>query len=363
MNAVGALHSFKRINEFIKNGFEVEIYGFQRPSFFPDPSMDVKIIGNLDNGKNYIKAQFVILKGLYSIFERYKNEKVVYYFFGLIIAQIAILFTGKKYIYEESDMNHLVKNKFVSMLLEYSNKNVMKRSLETVLTSEGFLEYHYGNMIPDNITIIPNKLDANIKQFKIIKKDIDIVNFGFVGSIRYKTLCQFAKIIGCYFPAKIFHFFGDFGDLDAKKQFDDLRQYQNILFHGKYSGYKDLPQIYAQIDILVAAYDIDRENVRKLEPNKLYDAIYFEKPLIVSKSTFIAEKVQRLGIGYAINIENSEEVISFIKNLTKDDLEEKIANCRMIPKDFCIDDNSAFFAKLKTKLMKVNKEGIIVSNL
>jgi hypothetical protein len=57
MNVVGDPHSVKRINEFIANGFEVEIYGFQRTVFSPDPSIDVKIIGKLDDGKNYIKAQ------------------------------------------------------------------------------------------------------------------------------------------------------------------------------------------------------------------------------------------------------------------------------------------------------------------
>jgi glycosyltransferase involved in cell wall biosynthesis len=349
MNAVGAPRSVKRINEFIANGFEVEIYGFQRTVFSSDPSMNVGILGKLDDGNKYIKAQLTILKGIYPILKKHRKEKVVYYFFGLIIAQIAILFTNKKYIYEESDMNHLVKNKFVGALLECSNKNVIKKSLETVLTSEGFLKYHYGYKIPDNITIIPNKLDVGIKQFRIIKKNIDIVNFGFVGGVRYRALYQFAKIIGCFFSDKVFHFFGTFFGHDEEKRFDSLRQYQNIFFHGKYSGYKDLPQIYAQIDILVATYDVDSENVRKAEPNKLYDAIYFEKPIIVSKNTFLAEKVQKLGIGYALNVENYEEVIDFIKSLTKNDLEKKVANCRLIPKDFCINDNSAFFTKLKNK--------------
>jgi glycosyltransferase involved in cell wall biosynthesis len=353
MNAVGDPHSIKRINEFIANGFKVEIYGFQRTVFSPDPLMNTEIIGKLEDGKKYIKAQFIILKGLYPIIKKYREEKVVYYFFGLIIAQIAILLIKKPYIYEESDMNHLNRNKFVGFLLEYSNKIVMRKSLETVLTSEGFLEYHYGTKIPDNITIIPNKLDARIKQFEIPKKSIDFVNFGFVGVIRFKILCQFAKIIGNFFPEKTFHFWGSFDRSSEERQFDNLKEYKNIFFHGKYFGYRDLPKIYSQIDILVVTYDFKEESVKRLEPNKLYDAIYFEVPIIASKNTFLAEKVQRLDIGYVLNVENTNEVINFVKNLSREDIEKKMVNCRMIPKEFCINDNSAFFIKIRNKMEKL----------
>jgi hypothetical protein len=59
-----------------------------------------------------------------------------------------------------------------------------------------------------------------------------------------------------------------------------------------------------------------------------------------------------LGIGYALDVESTGEVINFIKNLTKEDLKEKIINCQMIPKEFCINNNSAFFVKLKNKMEK-----------
>jgi glycosyltransferase involved in cell wall biosynthesis len=352
MSDIGSPHAIKRINEFIANGFEVEIYGFQRTIFSLDLSMNMnaRIIGKLDNGKNHIKAQFVILKGLYPILKKYKKEKVIYYFWGLIIAQIAVWFMKNPYIYEESDMSHLNKNKFISSLLEYSNKRVIKNSLETVLTSEGFLKYHYGTKMPDNITIIPNKLNVNIKQFEILKRNIDFVNFGFVGIIRYKTLYQFAKIIGCFFPDKNFHFWGNFDRLSEERRFGGLREYRNIFFHGQYSGYKDLSDIYGQIDILVVTYDVKKESIKKAEPNKLYDAIYFEKPIIASKDTFLAEKVQKLGIGYALDVENTDEVITFVKKLTKEDIEKKVKNCRVIPKEFCINNNSAFFAKINDKI-------------
>jgi hypothetical protein len=62
--------------------------------------------------------------------------------------------------------------------------------------------------------------------------------------------------------------------------------------------------------------------------------------------------VQKFGIGYALDVGNTDEVINFIKNLTKDNIEEKIINCQIIPKEYCINDNSSFFVKLKNKMEK-----------
>ena len=94
----------------------------------------------------------------------------------------------------------------------------------------------------------------------------------------------------------------------------------------------DLPDVYGSIDLVLATYDVKYENVKYAEPNKIYESIYFETPIIVSSGTFLAKKVKRLGIGYDVNAMNEEEVVAFVKNLNEEDLSKKRANAKAIEK-------------------------------
>ena len=98
--------------------------------------------------------------------------------------------------------------------------------------------------------------------------------------------------------------------------------------------------------MVLSTYNVIYENVRFAEPNKLYEAIYFEVPIIVSKGTYIAEKVERLKVGFAIDPLNVMEIVSFIKSLTVQILNEKRTACAKIDKNQLIDVNTEFFSKL-----------------
>jgi glycosyltransferase involved in cell wall biosynthesis len=133
---------------------------------------------------------------------------------------------------------------------------------------------------------------------------------------------------------------------DADRYYELGRKYPNIFFHGPFKNPDGLPVIYQNIDLVLSTYDVIYENVRFAEPNKLYEAIYFEVPIIVSKGTYIAEKVERLKVGFAIDPLNVMEIVSFIKSLTVQILNEKRAACAKIDKNELIDVNTEFFSKL-----------------
>ena len=114
----------------------------------------------------------------------------------------------------------------------------------------------------------------------------------------------------------------------------------------------DLPGIYSQIDVVLSAYDVRGINPRYAEPNKLYEAIYFEKPIIVSSNSFLADKVERLGIGYAVDALNEDEVVGLVKSIDGKSIEEKKINIKKIDKKDCINSNEEFFTLLEKKLLK-----------
>jgi glycosyltransferase involved in cell wall biosynthesis len=351
LNCIGAPHSIKRIKEFVENGYEVESYGFLRKLELFN-SIETKTIGKLAEEKNYLARLFIIPISLLRVFAKYRNEDVVYYYFDLNIALFAAVLSKKKYIYEESDMTHLnLNNKIIGKILEIINKQIIKKSLETVFTSGGFLKFHCGNNIPNNVSVVPNKLSGKAKEYYIIHKPLGLSKFGFVGSIRYMSIYKFAKIIGDNFKNRQFHFFGDFSSREYEKIFYGLKEYENIFFHGKFLSPDDLPSIYSEFNLLLSMYDVDKENVRWAEPNKLYEAIYFETPIIASRNTYLADKINKLGIGYSFDINEPGEIVDYINNLTLENLMEKIENCKKIPKDECIGCNAAFLSKITQKLL------------
>lgn len=100
--------------------------------------------------------------------------------------------------------------------------------------------------------------------------------------------------------------------------------YSNIQYYGKFKNPEELPQIYKNIDINVACYDTSTQNERIAEPNKLYESLFFSKPLVVSENTFLASRVKEYGCGYVINPFDDQSIIDFVKSLKVADLNEII---------------------------------------
>ena len=104
-----------------------------------------------------------------------------------------------------------------------------------------------------------------------------------------------------------------------------------------------MPEIYNNIDVVIALYDVDSVNVLYAEPNKLYEAVYFKKPIIVSSGTYLAEKVNRLGIGFDIDATDSANIDTFISGLTEQKINKKVMNAEKIDRREAINDNPALF--------------------
>ena len=78
---------------------------------------------------------------------------------------------------------------------------------------------------------------------------------------------------------------------------------------------EDLNSIYSNVDIVVACYEAENLNERIAEPNKLYEAMFFCKPIIVSKDTFLANQVNENKFGWVVDAYNDAEIIEFVKNI------------------------------------------------
>ena len=145
------------------------------------------------------------------------------------------------------------------------------------------------------------------------------------------------------------HVFG-YVENEMEDKFKSLTKYKNLKFHGAFKNPDDLPIIYSKIDVVLSTYDAEYDNVRYAEPNKLYEAIYFNTPIIVSKNTFLETKVLKYKIGYSVDAKSEQDIIQLIKDVNET-LNDRIENCRKIDKKECVNLNQTFFERLKKELI------------
>lgn len=346
-----------RVNEFVNRGCKVEAYYFDRPLYkheIKTIKAPLHYLGDLESGgSSYWGRVHQQYKKVKEVVEKYKNTDTVIYLFGFDMALVYYFCKIKlPYIFEESDLRHTYfKPSFIGKYLEYLDKRIIKRSLLTVFTSEGFYKYHFGDERLDNIVIVPNRLDPEILKLDRVGDRVrkpynpESIKIGFVGSIRFKTVYNFVDVFCRSYPKGEFHFYGS----PVRDNIEELKKYKNCFFHGVFSSPRDLPEIYSNIDLVLSTYDTDFENALYAEPNKMYEAMFFNVPIIVSSGTFVADKVNELGIGYDVNAMKDEEIQKLIGMLTIDSVNEKKKNMAKIPKEDLVSVNNELFAKLTEK--------------
>jgi glycosyltransferase involved in cell wall biosynthesis len=353
LSSIYAPRVHKRINEFIENGYDVSVFGFDRKETvtLAECSYEVQALGDFSSCINYHNRLWTYYKGIQQVRTISNSDEILYYLFGLDVGLWSFLFKKKKYIYEEADMTHLnIRNKMIGQLLELLDIKIIKRSLLSVFTSEGFLLYHFPKKKPENVIVVPNRLSTNVLQYTPIpKRDLSIskLRIGFVGVIRYDSIASFAEYFLYSRPNCEFHFYGK--EMDERNiKFQQLKQYPNCFFHGPFVTPVDLSAIYSNIDLVLSTYDARFTNVLYAEPNKLYEAIYFNTPIIVTVGTFLSHKVEEMQIGYSVDPFSPESMERLLINLTSEDINRKVKNIKAIDKMTAINSNNRLFEKLSS---------------
>lgn len=356
VNAIGMQRCIKRIDEFAERGYLVEAYGFDRglQSNKQPKSCEIKEIGSIDNSTSYLKRLKTIYSGVKNVLTKTRDEDVLYYVFGLDNVMFFMLQSRKKFIYEESDLVHTyMKSQLAISFFEWIDKRAIKKSLISVFTSEGFVRYHFGDKRPENTHVIANRLPLTVNALeKKDKKPLDIkhLSIGFVGYLRFNAIEHFCRVFCEHYPEHEFHFFGVTNNEPDRLLFEPLKKNKNCYFHGAFKHPNDLPEVYSQIDLVLSTYDVENENVRYAEPNKIYEAIYFKTPIIVSSGTYLAEKVNELGIGYDVDAMDAKEVVRFVNELTENSINRKEEAIDRIDPHYALNVNDEFFDKLKCVL-------------
>lgn len=341
-------HFSHRVNDFIHNGYEVEVYGFKRegeplPQDVPyTPTVLAEI-----KSSNYYARIWTFFVCLWKLSKIIKRSDICFYS-SLDIALFANRFIKNAYIFELCDLTHLNLKGAMRAILHSECIKAINNSLLTLFTSEGFYDC-FDNIKREKIILVPNKLNPSIPPFSIINRKLfheGKIRIGYVGAVRYETIYNFVKVCAEKFTDSVeFHIFGVFAAHDkyAILTKELCGKYDNIIYHGRFQNPNDLPLIYSKIDLSIATYTPTLVNVKYAEPNKLYEAIYFRCPIVVSDKVFLGKKVSQLNVGYAINAMDLDTIKSFIDNLNEEEYQEKIINVSQIEQSECILNMSKVF--------------------
>ena len=346
LGALNDSHYRKRVEEFVKQGYDVQVFGFLREGqTLPEYPCSVNVLGTIKE-RHYKDRLMLFYKQMRLIAPKCKDT--ICFYSSLDIALFAKLSNNLPYIYEVCDLTELViSNKLIRRFLVALNKRCINHSLLTIVTSQGFFDY-FKEVRREKLILIPNKVSPDcptdiIEKKNTIKKPFKI---GFVGVIRFESTFHFIQACQKRKDVEI-HLYGIYseGDHWSAKIKEIVDSSSNMEFHGRFKNPADLPSIYSQIDMVLCAYT-PSPGVIYAEPNKLYEAIYFRKPIIVSEGTFLGDKVRKMNIGYVVDSMNEDSIGNFLDGLTISSYMKKLDNCHMINQEDCIDKYPQLFIKI-----------------
>ena len=115
-----------------------------------------------------------------------------------------------------------------------------------------------------------------------------------------------------------------------RKLAEQMKVSDRVFFLGKITQ-EDLPKITASVDLGVSLIENVSISYYYALPNKLFEYIMADVPVIVSNLPQMKDIVEKYDVGYAVEFESNDELISAIKKLTENESlqESKKQNCRI----------------------------------
>jgi len=281
-----------------------------------------KSLGIISNG-NYIKRidnyfkSFIQLKSI--LRHQSYNTLIVNNIDTLALFKLSSLFskTKTKIFIEISDLRiHTFTNNFKSNIIKIIEKFIFKFVDKLIVTSPKFYSMYYKTLFKGEPFVLENKPLSNMIPTKIIKQKNDKIIIGIVGLLLqgkpYKAL--FEAIIND--DRYEVHIYGKGTYQPLVEEY--AQKYKNIKYFGEYNFFQDSAKIYSSLDILYMPYDTTTNslNNKVALPNKLYEAMYFQVPIITSFGTYLGELVESYGIGKVIKCCDKSELLEIIEKIS-----------------------------------------------
>ncbi len=334
---------YKEAKTLVKAGHKVEILCWDREQRFKDKAH--QLLEGIEIKRFFIDSCYgsgykQILQ--YNHFRRqvkkYLTDKHFdaihcHDFDGLYIGASICKARGKKLVYDQHDLLDFyfsnrpgAINKFIGCFVRYKEKALLGEVDTHIVVTDKMKELYSDK---ENIVTIYNSPEKDL--FDNINKNInDRLTIGFIGSVRFfdQIRCLIDAAIVCKDNVNVL-IAGRGTAVSALECYCKEQNCFNVRFTGSYH-FSELASLYQQIDIMYSVYP--KHNVVSM-PNKFYESIITETPIIASSETEFGEKVGAEGFGFLVYpdsdttgqlvqimsnlIDNSEEIIRMKSNMAK----------------------------------------------
>ncbi|WP_368489971.1 glycosyltransferase [Clostridium sp. BJN0013] len=345
---------YKEAKSLKKLGHKITILCWDREGTYvdtPEEDLDgihiVRFFGNAEYGTGYKQIfKFLNFKDDVYNYMKDKNFQALHChdFDGLFIGYSINKKLKLKVTYDEHDLFYMYfynRKGLLNKLIYYSvillEKHMVKRVDTHIVVTPKMKEVY--KKISKNIYIVNNAPYKSL--FNDIEKTPDnLLRIGFIGSVRYydeiKALIDAAqkydksvKVIICGWG------------IYAEQLASYSKKFSNVEIKGAYN-ISELEQLYKNIDVTYAFYPGDTATISM--PNKFYESIITETPIIANKVTEFGHEVWKNNFGYGIEGKNlKEEIEHIIEKLLKDPAEKNniIENMRKAKNNYFWESNES----------------------
>lgn len=348
----------KRINT-LKDDFQITV-------LYWDRGLDVKENFEIDNeisvyaiqrkaplGKSFARI-IPLISFSYSAIKHLKDVKPeIIHAANLDMLLITTVFKkffnrNTKIIYEVADLPKYCFIKkinsskdIIAKMLQNIEKKLTRSVSKIILTSPYFWDVYFSKFISlDKYLFIPNAPCKSLfNNYKA--KDKDGFFIGFIGSVRYVE--QLKMLVDAV------------NELDKEIQvliagsgpgYAEMLEYVKgknfVTFYGPYNYEREIVSLYETIDCVYSVYDTRFDNVKIALPNRLYEAIVCEIPIIGAKDTVLGDFIEENKIGFTVRSDNKDELKEkLLKIITSDELIDIFKkNCKRIKENYYYENNN-----------------------
>lgn len=333
----------KRIQELSKLG-DVHVICIRRTNMDIFPLKEIKGVHYHIDNLNMPSAASLFGRGLATIkywrFAKNELRKIspnIIYTNGIDMLYIASkLCPNAKICYEVADLREYATRKssilslvgIADRVMRNTERKLGNRISLLVVTSRKFYDVYYSKFIHrDKLIELPNM--PVLSAFDMYKRKNDgTFTIGFVGGLRYlkqmKMLVDASEALGI----DVIFSGATAGDTDGSFQ-QYCKDKSWVKFTGRYDFEKEISGIYSKLDCVYSVYDASNFNVRIALPNKLYEAVICQLPIIVAKDTYLEELVNSWGVGVSISYDNTEELRKVLVKMKNKDsyYQSLVENC------------------------------------
>lgn len=275
----------------------------------------------------------------------------------LFIAEIYRLFCNShiKIVYEVADIHEILiqpqrklYKKIIQQCLRLLERRLCKNINLLVLTSDKYYECYYKKFVPYRKYIyVPNMPEKRLFRSYTHKKDGPFT-VGFVGAVRFPKQIKLL-VQACQESNVNLEIIGSFLDTDLEYYCRN----RGVTCYGKYNYEEEISKLYGRLDCVFSVYPVEDCNVDIALPNKLYESIICELPIIGAQDTYLGEIIQKHKIGITVDCNCLESYKTAIERLRTDTqfYQQIVYNCQKM-KVNCYSEK--YSEQLKCRIEQLN---------